>query len=323
MMPDADRFYAETRIGEAVSESIADRNVKCIEITVSDKDTLFVLLPGKVAVVVREGVRTRIILVLHRPGVREFSGRRGGAGNDVSNRVAGFHAGLMNIENRLDVRVFLRKAKIDEAAGVEDEDDSGIEFIQSGDEGILLLRQLVVSLFIEAVRAFAGISCDDIHRDIRHLLLREHLYRLYELRIAVDVPELHHVVSVLAKFLPDFLAPCDMSVIEFLFIILKPVAVRDRVSGILQSLPDVHGLARVDIARAGAALDRVVGALAVQRDARALCNRKDIVLILQKDHALRCCPARDLPVFCFKRLYLVGRKAAQFPFPDFLHKYPP
>ena len=61
------------RIGQAIAEAVAHRNLKGVKIAVSHIDSLFIKLRIRIPVHMRKGIRIRIILIVVCPAVRQLS----------------------------------------------------------------------------------------------------------------------------------------------------------------------------------------------------------------------------------------------------------
>ena len=97
-------------VGEAVAKEVPSRNTEAVKIAVADVDALPVICLVPDGGHFPERGRGRVVVVVPGPGVGQLSAGRDGARQDIRYRIAALHAGLGDVEDRLDLVIFVQKA---------------------------------------------------------------------------------------------------------------------------------------------------------------------------------------------------------------------
>ena len=288
----ADGFGREGSIGQAGAEGIAGFHPEGVKIPVAHINAVRVVFLGQLAVPVGKGRRGGIVLIAEGPGIGQPPGGIHLSGQDVRGGVPALAAGLGHEQQRGDLPR-IHKGKVDDAADVQQHDEGQAEGGQGFQFPLLPFAQEVVALFRAPVRELAGDPGDHIDDGVGAggVLPQEGQLRQLRNEGGMGVVQFPRIAVVPGFPVDRFLAPL-FAVGEFFVVTVQVRPVHDGEAGVQQALLHGDGVAGIHVAAAGAALDGVAGAPAVQGELRALLQGQDPV-VLQQDHAFRGGPPGD------------------------------
>ena len=276
----------ELRVAEAVAEGEIGRHAEGVEIAVAHEDPLFVegLVPGGSAVFGGGGE----IPVGSGPAVGELAGGRHIAGENVGHGTAALGAGLGDQQHRVDAGNPVEKARIDDAAAVEQENEFVIVGGAEADGGLLVVADEIVALEVAAVAALTGLTAQHVDAGVGpgglHIVLRDGPAQRNGTGVEKHIHQGFHRPQQ-ADLLPPGGDEAVAGALPDGFVVAQPVFRGDLKAVAFKTLPDADTAALVDLAGADAALDGMRGAGAVERH-RAGIQRQNLPVIFQKHDTL-------------------------------------
>ena len=94
-------------IGETEPKSVTHRDAVGVKITISHIEIFRVYFMIHIVVVMGKTLCVRVILIVHRPAVGQFSRRVDPSRQHIRNRIPRLHSGLVNVENRIQIFDFV------------------------------------------------------------------------------------------------------------------------------------------------------------------------------------------------------------------------
>ena len=240
------------------------------------------------------------IFILFCPGVCQLAGGSDLSAKDIRHGIAALRAGLANVQNGIDARNFFQKAQIHGRAAIDHQHKFGVIGGAKGDGRLFFLRNIVVAGLQLPVAALACLAAENIHTAIgdlhlcdgragRHaIIVEEHIH---------DGADLQKIQPLFLFFPVGFVGLCVESLV-----ILDPFFRQDLKAPIFHTLQNGHGVALIDFAGAGAALDGSLCACAVK--GHLFRGKGQHAVVFQQHDTLAGRIIGHLPIF---DLPLIGR----------------